>query len=287
MVGGIISWSRGNIPVITKGKASMVQITLQEIENMNKKQLKQAIRNCFEYAPEASPVDRLAVLLEAQLYSRELERRSDSWVSWRDLVLEVVVIALIGWEILMGYQQQTHQDQTFEKEKTIWEHMDTSTKATADTLLATQGTMEAMRNAEENQLKLFYDINMNTLYVASSKGLSLINNGRTNVTLWELKIGTGPRVPEKEPRVITPNAGFQVSLQQFYDLSKKNLAKDSLGQTPLDVFVKNEKGEKFTVQGYLVTVWTKDDIDIRTQTTSVTPGWNVEQRPANVIPNAP
>jgi hypothetical protein len=39
------------------------------IGKMNRKELKQAILMCFEYAPDADPVDRLAVLQEAHVTS--------------------------------------------------------------------------------------------------------------------------------------------------------------------------------------------------------------------------
>ena len=42
----------------------MEYIALREIENMTRKQLKQAVRDCFDYAPDASPIDRLAILQE-------------------------------------------------------------------------------------------------------------------------------------------------------------------------------------------------------------------------------
>jgi hypothetical protein len=79
------------------------ETSLGIIDNMSRAELKRAIVMCFEYAPDATPIDRLAVFQEAEFYTRELERRADSRTSIRDLLLEIIVIGMIGWEIWMGY----------------------------------------------------------------------------------------------------------------------------------------------------------------------------------------
>ena len=119
----------------------MEYIALREIENMTRKQLKQAVRDCFDYAPDASPIDRLAILQEAQFYARELERRSDSWVSFRDFVLEIVVIGLIGWEIHMNYRAEKMQSEAFDKQQVVLETQKSS-DATASILGSLKSTTE-------------------------------------------------------------------------------------------------------------------------------------------------
>ena len=109
--------------------------TLKRIDQMSKKQLKVAIEHCFDYAPKASPIDRLAVLQEAQFYTRELERRSDSRVSVRDLVLEIFVIILIGAELYMSVRAEYLQRANFKDEKQIFDNLQKSSSATADTLV--------------------------------------------------------------------------------------------------------------------------------------------------------
>jgi hypothetical protein len=238
---------------------------------MSKKELKDAIQACFEYAPETTAVDRLAVLQEAQFYTRELERRSDSWVSWRDLFLEVVVIALIGWEIVMGYSQQKHQDQAFEKEKSIWEHMDTSTKATADTLTSLAGTTDAMNKALQKQLALFYDVSLNVLFDQGRKKLMLTNNGRTNIVFWGGKVGdTNAFVPD-EGRTITAGAGFEFDISPTYESMIAQFPKPAQGMIPYELYIKNERGEEFVQHGYFSLVWKNDVGILNVQTISVAP----------------
>ena len=73
---------------------------VRELERLTKKDLRQRADDAFQKADEKGP----GYLMEAQFYMQELDRRHDSWISLRDLLLELVIIALIGWEIYLGYQ---------------------------------------------------------------------------------------------------------------------------------------------------------------------------------------
>jgi hypothetical protein len=270
-------------------------LTLEQLQQLSDEQISQRVNE--RLLPQGVPIQGVFVqpadFLAAQFYVSELDRRENRRENAKrdevetkrrrvDLALELLIVVLIGVEIILaiGGDRQRSKDaaqqlKAFSDMQVVLSHLQDTSKATAETLVATQGTMESMRIAAENQLKLFYDVNLNPVYEPSTKRLALINEGRTNIFIWEIKTGTGPRVPEKEARVVNPGGSFLISLQKLYELAKKDLAKGSAAQTPLDIFVKNAKGEEFTVQGYLVAVWANDDVDIRTQTTSVTPGWNV------------
>ena len=71
----------------------------------------------------------------------------DRWVSGRDLVLEIVVIALIGWEIHMGYRQETQQSKNFADQQRVLTNLGDSSKATADILTSLKATTEAMNES--------------------------------------------------------------------------------------------------------------------------------------------
>lgn len=77
---------------------------VEEVGKLTRAQLRDKANECFRLAELTSTIDKPALLLEAQFYMRELERRFDSRASLRDLILEVIVIALIGWEIHMSYR---------------------------------------------------------------------------------------------------------------------------------------------------------------------------------------
>jgi hypothetical protein len=129
-------------------------LELKQIDKMTKKELKLAVEDCFEHAPEVDPVDRLAILQEAEFYTRELERRSDSWISIRDLILELIVIALIGWEIHMSYRAETIQSEASDKQQVVLGNLQKSSEATAAILGSLKSTTETMNTAIQDEASL-------------------------------------------------------------------------------------------------------------------------------------
>lgn len=239
---------------------------------MSKQELKRAIDNCFDYAPDADPIDRLAVLLEAQFYTRELERRSDSRVSIRDLILEIFVILLIGGEIYMGYRAERLQAQNFDKQEIAFNNLNKSSDATAKTLVAVQGTMEGMNGALQKQLALFYEVSVNVIFEPETKLLFITNNGRTNVSIWGDKFGGNAAAIVADGRAIPPGGALKVDAAYVHDFLRERFPKPNSGLVPYELYIKNDRGEKF-VQGSQIGIrWQGDLAVLNVQTSSVAPG---------------
>jgi hypothetical protein len=141
---------------------------VEEVEKLSKKELRSRANACFANA-EVPGYERGPLLFEAQFYMRELEHRADSRVSIRDLILEIIVIALIGWEIYMGYRQEANQAAQFGSQQKIFQNLEKSSEATAGTLTALQTTTENMNGALQKQLALFYDVSVNVVFNAETK----------------------------------------------------------------------------------------------------------------------
>jgi hypothetical protein len=77
--------------------------------------------------------------LAEQLSIREYRER---WTPLRDLILEIAVIGLIGWEIHLGYQQERQQSNNFDTQQGILKNLNDSSKATADTLASLKQTTD-------------------------------------------------------------------------------------------------------------------------------------------------
>jgi hypothetical protein len=241
---------------------------VEEIEKLSRRELRAKANACLEMSElHVGP----SKLIEAQFYMRELEHRADSWVSIRDLSLEIVVILLIGWEIHMGYRQESQQTEAFASQQTIWKNMETSSSATADSLVAVKGTMEAMNTALQKQLALFYDVSITAVFDQEKKGLTFINNGRTNISIWGFKIGEDAPSIEKEGRTIAPGAAYKVDGAAMYDSIIARFPRPMDGLIPFEVYAKNERGEEFIAHDYLGLHWVKDVGLLNTQTTSITP----------------
>jgi hypothetical protein len=233
----------------------MADLQLSRIEKMSRKELKLAIENCFEHAPETSPVDRLAILQEAQFYTRELERRSDSLVSIRDLVLEILVIVLIGWEIHMSYRAEHLQTQNFQIEEQVFTNLEKSSDATAKTLAAEQSTMEGMNTALQRQLALYYDVSVAVIFNQDKKRMTFVNQGRTNVVLMGTKFFDDPPVFEPLGRNVQPNGAYEIDAAPQYAKVEANVPKGKEGLVPFDIYIKNEQGEEFVEHCFFGISW--------------------------------
>jgi len=64
----------------------------------------------------------------------DYHERREQWISARDLILDLVIIGLIGWEINMSYRQERHQSQDFEKQQKALTNLQNSSAATSDSL---------------------------------------------------------------------------------------------------------------------------------------------------------
>lgn len=251
----------------------MEHIELNEIEDMTSKQLKRAIQDCFEYAPEANAVDRLAILEEAQFYTRELENRRDSRVSIRDFILEIFVIVLIGWEIHMSYRAERLQTQNFEKEQQVFTNLQASSAATAGTLIALQETSKQMNEAVQKELAVSYEVSLNVKYDTTTDRIIINNEGRASVTLWGSKVGKSGILMEKAPRTLTPGVPYSIVGQEVAT------GLGGIGQvgvqkpTPVSfvMFLKNERGEELLARYEFVGLTMSGPLQIQPIMVSITP----------------
>jgi len=248
----------------------MEYIELKEIDNMTRTQLKLAIKGCFEYAPEANPVDRLAVLQEAQFYSRELESRRDSWVSIRDFILEIVVIGLIGWEIHMNYRAERLQSQNFEKEQAVFTNLQASSAGTASTLITLQETSKQMNEAVQKELAVAYEVSLNVKYDITSDRIIITNEGRTSVALWGSKVGKSGIVMEKTARTLTPGVPYSIPGPEVSAGLSGVLPPGGFRPVPFVMFVKNERGEEFVARYEFVALTRVGPLQIQPIMVSIT-----------------
>jgi len=231
---------------------------LKEMEKLKKKELRQRVDDAFEVAEHKGP----GYLAEAQFYMRELEHRRDSWVSIRDLILEIAVIVLIGWEIHMSYRAERLQKENFADEKKVFQNLEKSSSATADSLVA-------VRTSLEKQLALLYDVSVAVTFDQNLRRIILANNGRTNLYVWGDQLNRGKQVMEAKPKMVTPGGSYYIIADSFYEELGRKLPKGSKDTIPFDVFIKNEVGDSFVIESQFFAVWYNDLLTIHTQTSSV------------------
>jgi hypothetical protein len=217
---------------------------LNEIEKLTKKQLRQRVDAAFELAEQKGP----GYLAEAQFYMRELEHRRDSFTSIRDLVLEIVVIALIGWEIHMSYRGERLESQNFEKEQAVFANLQTSSAATAGTLTALEETSKQMNEAVQKELAFSYEVSLNVKFDVTTDRIIVTNEGRTRVELWGSKVGKSGVGMEKGPRTLTPGVPYFIIGHEVTTGLSGIVPKGGFPPVPFVMFIKNERGEEFVAR---------------------------------------
>jgi hypothetical protein len=73
----------------------------------------------------------------------DYHERRERWISGRDLLLDIAIIALIGWEIYEGSQQAK-----------VLQHMDSSTGDTASAMRAARDSLKSLADAQAASLKI-------------------------------------------------------------------------------------------------------------------------------------
>jgi hypothetical protein len=243
---------------------------VEEFEKLTKKQLRAKANECFTKAEPAAVLVRTALVTEARFYLDELNRRADSRVAIRDLILEIVVILLIGGEIILGVFQGKQQADAFNKMQGVLSSLQTSSEATAKTLIALQKTTESMNEAIQKELSLFYDVSVSTTYSVTDRRLTVTNMGRTNIVVGRIEIANVVALAIAEGRALTPQSTFNADLTSTpaYDLIVRQAAQEKDGLTPFDVYVRNERREEFVIHSYFVV---KDKAIANVQEGSITP----------------
>jgi len=243
---------------------------LQEVEKMSKKKLRMLINDYFTLAEQQGP-DRQVFYERAAFYMRELEHRRGSFVSIRDFVLEVIVITLIGWEISLGYRAEHSQKVNFVAEKKVLEDLQKSSNATAGSLVAVAQLLQNMNGALQKELALFYDVMLVPTYDYNSKKMVFTNNGRTNLTMWGWRTAELSPSIEPTPRIIAPGTSYGGEPPRLSEVLRDSTQKGTDRLLPFEVYLKNERGEEFTLHGNFVISWKGDDMEVGAQTLSIVP----------------
>jgi len=262
-------------------------MNLEDIEKATDAELRQKALECFEEAPSMDHLVSTILLRKARFYLDELERRKNDNIARRDFRMELIVIFLIGLELvaaivlaIYGGQQQTKdlkQELTaFEQIHDVLAHLQDTSKATADSLVLVNNTMKTMELSLQKQVELFYDVQINVVYNESTKKLMIINNGRSNITVWTQRVGkeSDPMLDYPKPDLIAPAGTYEIALEDAVKTIAATLPKGEMQPYSFTFLVKNEKQERFTVNGLLIAVWHGETVSFNIPNITLVPGWN-------------
>lgn len=247
--------------------------------------------------------DQGPILSEAQFYLDEIERREgreerrrQSRIGFRDFILEVIVIVLIGLEIIFGIVGGNQQLAALKRLKdgsdqqlALLQTMNTSAGQTAtilknlsdeqnQALTAQQQTLQIitqMNGALQAQLGLSYVPELTLTYNESQKSLLFQNFGKMNISLFGTKVSDQPeRLMFPEPRIIVPSTGFTWSIEESLKAVSLRVPKGGREQVRYDVYFKNAKEKKFTASYFVIFLWKGDAMSVSVQMIGIAPeGW--------------
>lgn len=244
-------------------------MNLKEFEKATKDELRQKASECFALAEsEPSGDDKIRHLLSAQFYLHEVEQREQSFISIRDLVLEIIVIVLIGLEIYFGIVGGNQQLKVLGK-------LSGSNDETAKTLTAVRQAQEASLDAQKHTLDNI--VAMNTalqdeldlnfadvlqLVTYSNESFSLTNRGRTELYLWGSRFDGQPPVMQQKASVITLGANQSFDISRLTKKLLGEMADESQRQIPFELYLKAANGTKYVAKSNLVVNRHKDNLMI-------------------------
>src|SRR2546430_2111051 len=213
---------------------------IDEYQQKSNNELRGMADECFRRMDVCGPLDRPALLLEAQFYMNEIGQRDDARIAKRDFMLELIVIALICFEIIIAFVEGYGQEK-------ILSHMDTSTAATAATMTdlqkAQHDSVTALIKLTDEQMKALVSLDqMNSklqasvsktgdMAVAAQQQLKIAQTAESNRQTelarkpkLEIFIGTVPlnsviSVPVKETELTATKATYDFILRNSGDAS--------------------------------------------------------------------
>ncbi len=183
--------------------------------------------------------------------SSDSRERHEQWRAIQEIVvigLEIIVIALISWEIRISIRQEREQRQAFAKEQEIWTQLEASSKDTASTLMALQQTTEQMNKAMQEQVALSYEVGLRVQVDVVDNRFEITNEGHTRVTLWGVKIAGQTTNMQTRPMILAPGAPQSLPAESIITLAQQQMGQKQVAAVPVTLFLKNEKGEEFVAR---------------------------------------
>jgi hypothetical protein len=267
---------------------------IRGIQKAKKKDLHREAKRCFErYQDELlEPAERTATLLEAQFYLGELDRRSGGFIAFRDLILEIVVIALIGAEIWLAVKQGVDEDALMGKQNGILTSLQTSTSDTAKamaslasltatmsqstsnsatTLSQLRSITETMNKSTQEQLSLSYQPSVTTTFDMASNKITMVNLGRTDIVITGFKLLDQPRKQFNPSQTIGPTGTWFMDTEDIQKDLTAATPKGTMKSLPIWFYIVNKNGQKFVVAAHFLAGWPEDKFGIFMQTESIRP----------------
>lgn len=230
-------------------------MTYEQFVHASDEELRQHATECFAQAYATGPLDRPAYLLEAQFCIGELERRQadverrkHNRIAWRDLLLEIVVIVLIGWEIGLGIKQGSDEDALMDKQTKVLDDLNTNSSLTA-------ATLKNLLSASQVQYDLDHRVLLNLdPQMGMYETLSITNLSPRNVRIAGRRIGVLPATFKREDELeIIPGHTANVRLPTLFQALSKRAPEGAAnyrrsGAIPIELYLRSDDGTEWVAK---------------------------------------
>ncbi len=233
------------------------------------------------------------ILTEAQFFIDEIERRAgdaerkrQSRIATRDLILELVVIALIGAELIYAIHGGNQQLDVLQKLNTnagqqlqLLQTMNANAEQTARALTGLTQQQQTAVTTQQQTLQMVTQMNgslrtelglnfkpaVTLVFDESGKRLVFQNVGKTNLFLWGTK--TDELRPEMapEPRVVAPSTNYSIWVGPMWDAESKVLTKGNTDRKRLEMYVKASDQKTYVASFFLVFAWQDEKMLLNVQ----------------------
>jgi hypothetical protein len=227
---------------------------------------------------------------EIERRAGEAERKRQSWITTRDLLLEVVVIVLIGAEIyfgIMGGNQQLdalrklniNAGQQYQLLQTMNKNAEQTAKALTDltqeqqTAVATQQQtlqmVTEMNSSLRTELGLNFKPALTLIPEPSTKRLAFQNVGKTNLFIWGSKVEGAPPEVLPEPRIVAATTTYLLDVTALWAIESAALTKGNTDRKRLELNLKAADQKKYVASFFLVFAWQEDKLTMNVQVTGI------------------
>ena len=206
---------------------------------------------------------KVALMLEAQFCMHELDRRHGSWTARRDLLLELVVILLIGWEIWLGFRAERNEDALMDKQNAILANLAHSTADTATTMKGLALTSQTMNAALQKQLGFNYAVSLEVNVNGGMEVISVRNSGPADITIWGQRVGDERAAFQKDGQGVARDGTYNIPASALLrDVSAQAYNARAKVAIPLDVYLTNTIGKKYVARCSFVADYSSSQMHI-------------------------
>lgn len=231
-------------------------VTLEELSLMTDEQVMMKINEFLVPANKAGAPANSDDLVGAQFYMAELDRRAarklekerqaaeakrdriDTRRRRIDLGLELLIVALIGFELLLGWSEG-------EKQFAVLNQIQQNAAATTSTILTLQKTIQDMSAHISEELSLNYEPAVAAVYDTNTAMIHITNNSPTAISIYGYYSGDY-QVMFPKPFVILPHGTDDLNNGPFYSEQKEKLHYTS-ANFPFAMFFRTKNGDEYTL----------------------------------------